>query len=46
MYISYLNKSFADAEILSVTRENNFSIDGFKNVKIISTIDDFNEILN
>ena len=44
--VSYLNKSFADAEILSVTRENNFSIDGFKNVKIISTIDDFNEILN
>jgi len=29
-----------------VTRENTFSIDGFKNVKIISTIDDFNEILN
>ena len=44
--VSYLDKSFSGTEIITVTRENNISLEGFKNVKIISTIDEFNAILN
>ena len=44
--VSYLDKSFSGVEIIAVTRENKISLEGFKNVKIISTIDDFNAILN
>ena len=44
--VSYLDKSFSGSEIITVTRENNISLEGFKNVKIISTIDEFNAILN
>ena len=43
--VSYLDKSFSGVEIISVTRQNKISLEGFKNVKIISTIDDFNAIL-
>jgi len=44
--VSYLDKSFSGSEIITVTRENNISLKGFKNVKIISTIDEFNAIFN
>jgi MerR family transcriptional regulator, light-induced transcriptional regulator len=44
--ISDLNKTFSGTQILPVTRNKNISLKGCKDVKIISTIDEFQSILN
>ena len=44
--LSYLDTAFSGVEILPVTRNKNVSLDDFYNVKIISTIDEFNSIIN
>lgn len=44
--ISYLDETFSGSEILPVARIQNKSLKGFKNVKVISSIDEFNAILN
>jgi DNA-binding transcriptional MerR regulator len=44
--ISDLNKTFSGTQILPVTRNKNISLKGCKDFKIISTIDEFQSILN
>ena len=44
--ISDLNKTFSGTQILPVTRNKNISLKGCKDFKIISTIDEFQLILN
>ncbi|MDE0917950.1 MAG: MerR family transcriptional regulator [Flavobacteriales bacterium] len=44
--VSYLDETFSGSEIIPVTRNKDISLKGFKNVKIISTIDEFHSILN
>ena len=44
--VSYLDKTFSGSEILPVARIPNMSLKGFKNVKVISSIDEFHAILN
>ena len=44
--VSYLDETFSGSDILPVSRIKNMSLKGFKNVKIISSIDEFQSILN
>jgi len=44
--VSYLDETFSDSEILPVSRISNMSLKGFKNVKVVSSIDEFHAILN
>ena len=44
--VSYLDKTFSGSEIIPVTRSTEISLKRFKDVKIISTIDDFHAIVN
>ena len=44
--VSYLDKTFSGSEILPVARIPNMSLKEFKNVKVISSIDEFHAILN
>lgn len=44
--VSYLDETFSGSEILPVTRIKNMSLKGFKNVNVISSIDEFHAILN
>ena len=44
--ISDLNKTFSGTQILPVTKNKNISLNGCKDFKIISTIDEFQSILN
>lgn len=44
--VSYLDETFSGSKILPVTRIKNMSLKGFKNVNVISSIDEFHAILN
>ncbi|MAU76890.1 MAG: MerR family transcriptional regulator [Crocinitomicaceae bacterium] len=44
--VSYLDETFSGSGILPVTRMNDMSLKGLKNVEIISSIDEFHAILN
>ncbi len=44
--VSFLDKTFSSSEIIPVTRSTDISLKGLKDVKIISTIDDFQAIIN